>query len=230
MPCEAIGTVSPPANSSGSRNREYWDGIPDSGRASTEPACQNTPASASDSWRRYQTALPSRSSTACRAPPPPPPPPPPATLVILAPHPSRALVPPRPGRTHPEQGPLQVRGQGARHRQGQRPVRPDHPMTPLTPGPRPRRGHPCGRSTYLRMAKSRHAHALGGPHLPRPDPPDDRPGSPEALRSTRAHGLRGLRPLGRQPPRGQPACSSARSGGSRRRATAPSPSPGAARA
>ena len=55
-------------------------------------------------------------------------------------------------------------------------------MTPITTRTRPpdakhpRNRPPCGRSTYLRMAKSRHAHALGGPRLPRPDPPDDRPG------------------------------------------------------
>ncbi len=48
--------------------------------------------------------------------------------------------------------------------------------------PRHREHHPHdGRATYLGMAKSRHAHPLGGPHLPRPDPPDDRRGSPEAL-------------------------------------------------
>ena len=66
--CEAMGTVSPPPNSSGSKNREYCRGMPASGRARIDPACQKTPASASDSWRWYQTAWPSRISTACKAP------------------------------------------------------------------------------------------------------------------------------------------------------------------
>ena len=65
--CDAIGTVSPPANSSGSRRREYREGRPVSGNASTDPACQKTPASASDSLQRYDTATPSRSSTAWSA-------------------------------------------------------------------------------------------------------------------------------------------------------------------
>ena len=98
--CDAIGTVSPPANSSGSRNREYCEGIPASGRARTDPACQNTPASASDSWRRYQTALPSLNSTACRAPaalPPPPPPSPPSPSTATASHRHRR----QPARTAP---------------------------------------------------------------------------------------------------------------------------------
>ncbi len=50
--CDAMGTVRPPPNSSGSKNREYWRGRPDSGSASTDPACQKTPASASDSRDR----------------------------------------------------------------------------------------------------------------------------------------------------------------------------------
>ena len=64
--CDAMGTVDPPGGVAqiAPTNREYWEGRPDSGRASTEPACQNTPASASESRRRYETAFPSRSSTA----------------------------------------------------------------------------------------------------------------------------------------------------------------------
>ena len=129
--CEAMGTVRPPANSSGSRNREYCEGIPASGRARTDPACQNTAASAADSWRRYQTALPSRISTACKAPassstslsppyrhPTPPTPAPPAPA-----------GPPRPRRPDSEQGSLQVGRQRARHRESERPVGPDHGIT-----------------------------------------------------------------------------------------------------
>ena len=55
--CDAMGMVSPPVNSCGARNREYCSGIPDSGRARIEPACQKTLAEASDSSRRYETAL-----------------------------------------------------------------------------------------------------------------------------------------------------------------------------
>src|SRR6185437_754537 len=66
--CDAMGTDSAPANSRGSSKREYCDGKPVSGRAKTDPACQNTEASASDSLHRYVTALPSRNSTAWRAP------------------------------------------------------------------------------------------------------------------------------------------------------------------
>ena len=70
--CEAMGTVRPPPNSSDASRREYCDGRPASGSASTEPACQKTPASAGESTRRYETACPSRSSTACSAPADPP--------------------------------------------------------------------------------------------------------------------------------------------------------------
>ena len=66
--CEAIGTSSPPPNSRGSSSRVYCSGNPTSGSASTEPACQNTPASAADARAKYETALPSRSSMACSAP------------------------------------------------------------------------------------------------------------------------------------------------------------------
>ena len=117
---EAIGTVSLPANSSGSRNREYCEGIPASGSASTEPACHSTPASASDSWRRYQTAFPSRSSTACTAPAFSPPCPRSLILTLIftsrpadaaadaAPHgragPTRSRVPWRSGGKEPDIG------------------------------------------------------------------------------------------------------------------------------
>ena len=95
--CEAMGTVRPPANSSSARNREYCEGIPVSGRARTDPACQNTPASAADSLQ-VPDGLPSRISTAWSAP-----------RAGAAPSPRR--------RPHPEQGPLQVRRQRARHGQ-----------------------------------------------------------------------------------------------------------------
>ena len=117
------------------------------------------PPSASDSWRWYQTARPSLSSTACRAPARPPPdrsPAPssdPATPSDpMAPSSGRQTGsairpggltlgpgPPRPRRPHPEQGPLEIRRQRTRHRQGERPVVHDHLITDITASRTPMR-------------------------------------------------------------------------------------------
>src|ERR1700683_2183410 len=101
--CEAMGIVSPPANSCGSRKRSYCEGNPVSGSASTEPACQNTPASAGEAGRRYEPARPSRSSTACSAPPPPPGPPT-APPTPTPPGPTRNSAPCRSGGSAPSMG------------------------------------------------------------------------------------------------------------------------------
>ena len=212
---------------SGSRNREYCDGNPGLGQRQHRPRvpehagigvgllAQVRDGPAVPELHRVQSAA-GVAAFDPRSPSPP------------SSHPRRTprgrqAAPARPGTGSPGGRAATSPTSGS----GSSPFDTDHSTIP---DHRDDTGHPCGRSTYLRMAKSRHAHALGGPHLPRPDPPDDRRGSPEALRPAGADGLRRLRPVGGQPPRGQPACSSARCGGSRRRATGPSPSPEAARA
>ena len=191
--CDAIGTVSPPPNSSGSRSREYCERQPGS-RAAPAPSRRarrrrrrhRTPDG------RYDTAVPSRSSTAWRAPargragratPPVHRPPSPSALADPRPD-RRPTVRPTASRPDPEQRPLQVGRQRCPPSAAAAPRCPaDHRMPT---GHREPVATPCGRSTYLRMAKSRHAHALGGPRLSRPDPPGDRRRSPEAPRRARA--------------------------------------------
>ncbi len=209
--CDAMGTDSPPANSCGSRRREYCEGRPVSGNASTDPACQKTLASASDSPQRYDTAMPSRNSTAWMAPigrpgsapsNPPGPSAPPGPSGPAAGSGGRAASPER--CAHGERGPMRssvpCRSGGSTPSMGsdacsipitttaRSPRRcPEH--SPSAPGPTPGLGgsnyrgrrHAPDEPTGVWQSRW-HAHALGGPRLSRPDPPGDRPRPAEAAR------------------------------------------------
>ena len=162
---------------------------------------------------RYDTAWPSRSSMACSAPRPdrrhrhrhrhrcPRPPAPEAR-----PGPTRYSIPWRSGGNDPSMG----KG-GDCFRE-------------------PRSEHHAADQPTCVWQHQRHAHAFGGPRLPRPDPPGDRPRPAQAAgRPERPHHpLRRLRPERRQPPRGQPPPALHAAPLPGWRATGPSPSPAGA--
>ena len=130
--CDAIGTVSPPANSSGSREPRVLRGDPGSREGEDRsPVPEHggiglgLPADVGDGpaiseLHRMQSAGELVACPPAPLPPPPPSPPPPL------PAPARPPWPRRPGS---EQRSLQVGRERARHREGERPIGPDHRST-----------------------------------------------------------------------------------------------------
>ena len=185
--------------------RGYWSGMPASGRARSDPAkdagiglrlsggrtrrpgrhgsprrrAPALPASPGPPrWRHPRARIGSRSRTRTRRP-----------------HghagPARKSVPCRSEATSRTWG----RGRAPRW------IRSRHPPMFL----RLREDTPCSRSnSILAVWQSRGMPTLGGPHLPRPDPPNDGRGSPKRPTSSGLTVYAGFRPLGRQPARRQP--------------------------